>query len=32
MVPWGNQIQYFDEDSANYVTVTVKPGTPEYKQ
>ena len=31
MVPWGNQIQYFDEDSANYVTFTVKPGTPEYE-
>ncbi len=31
MVPWGNQIQYFNEDSANYITVTVKPGTPEYE-
>ena len=31
MVPRGNQIQYYDEDSANYVTFTVKPGTPEYE-
>jgi len=31
MVPRGNQIQYFDEDSASYITVTVKPGTPEYE-
>ncbi|MBE9509249.1 MAG: DUF4091 domain-containing protein [Bacteroidetes bacterium] len=31
MIPWGNQIQYFDEDSADYITVTVKPGTPEYE-
>ena len=31
MVPWGNRIQYFDEDSAKYITVTVKPGTPEHE-
>lgn len=31
MIPWGNQLQYFDEDSADYISVTVKPGTPEYE-
>ncbi len=31
MVPWGNQVRYFDTDSADYVTVEVTPGSKEYK-
>lgn len=31
MIPWGNQIQYFDEDSAKYVTIKVDPGTEKYE-
>jgi hypothetical protein len=30
MVPWGNQVRYFDVDSSGYVTRTVIPGSPEY--
>jgi hypothetical protein len=31
MVPWGNQVRYYDEDSSKYVTVGVKPGSQEYR-
>lgn len=31
MVPWGNQVNYFDEDSSGYITVKVIPGTEEYE-
>ncbi len=30
MVPWGNHVRYFDNDSADYVTVRVSPGSEEY--
>ncbi len=30
MVPWGNQVRYYDNDSADYVTVKVNPGSDEY--
>lgn len=31
MVPWENQVRYYDEDSSKYVTVRVKPGSEEYR-
>ncbi len=31
MVPWGNQVRYYDEDSSKYITVEVKPGSEEYR-
>ena len=31
MVPWGNRVRYFDEDSSGFVQVEVIPGTPEYE-
>lgn len=31
MVPWGNQVRYYDADSTDYVTVRVIPGTEEYE-
>lgn len=30
MVPWGNQIRYYDNDSAKYVTVKANPGSEKY--
>ncbi|MGF1584283.1 MAG: glycoside hydrolase domain-containing protein [Bacteroidales bacterium] len=30
MVPWGNQVSYFDHDSSDYVTVMLKPGSDQY--
>ncbi len=30
MVPWGNQVRYFDADSTDFVTVTLQPGSDEY--
>lgn len=30
MVPWGNQVRYFDQGKGEYVTATVKPGSQEY--
>ena len=30
MVPWGNQVRYYDVDSSDYVTRTVIPGSHEY--
>ncbi len=30
MVPWGNQVRYFDADSSDFVTVTLQPGSEEY--
>lgn len=30
MVPWGNQVRYFDQEKGEYVTVTVEPGSQEY--
>lgn len=32
MVPWGNQVRYFDSDSADYVTVELTPGSDEYSE
>jgi hypothetical protein len=32
MVPWGNQVRYYDEDSADYITVKVKPGSERYTE
>ena len=32
MVPWGNQVRYFDQDSSDYVTLTLKPGSEEYNE
>jgi len=32
MVPWGNHLRYMDEDSSKFVTVVIKPGTPEYEK
>ncbi len=32
MVPWGNQVRYFDQDSSDYVTLTLKPGSDEYNE
>ena len=31
MVTWGNQFRYYDEDSAKYITVQARPGSPEYE-
>ena len=31
MVPWGNKVQYFDEDSSGFVIVEVVPGTKAYE-
>ena len=31
LIPWGNKLRYFDEDSAAYVTIEVIPGTEEYE-
>lgn len=30
MVPWGNQVRYFDNNKEEYITVTVQPGSQEY--
>jgi hypothetical protein len=30
MVPWGNQVRYYDNDSSKYITVKVNPGSDEY--
>jgi len=30
MVPWGNQLRYFDANGDEYVTVTLQPGSAEY--
>ncbi|MDG5800592.1 DUF6067 family protein [Marinilabiliaceae bacterium ANBcel2] len=32
MIPWGNQIRYYDVDSADYVTVEARAGSKEYKE
>ncbi|MFO8000535.1 MAG: DUF6067 family protein [Marinilabilia sp.] len=32
MVPWGNQVQYYDKDSLDFVTIEVKPGSKEYTE
>ncbi len=31
MVPWGNKLGYFDEDSSGFISVEVVPGTPAYE-
>ncbi|MEA3476998.1 MAG: DUF6067 family protein [Bacteroidota bacterium] len=31
MVPWGNQVSYFNEDSSRFVRVKLIPGTEEYE-
>ncbi len=31
MVTWGNLFRYYDEDSAAYVTLKARPGSPEYE-
>lgn len=31
LIPWGNKLRYFDEDSAAYVTIEIIPGTEEYE-
>ncbi len=30
MVPWGNQVRYFDAVSSDFVTLTLQPGSDEY--
>ncbi len=30
VVPWGNQVRYFDVDSADYISRTLTPGSTEY--
>jgi hypothetical protein len=30
MVPWGNQVRYFDRPTGGHVTVTLQPGSEEY--
>jgi len=32
MVPWGNEVRYYDRDYSDYVTVTLKPGSDEYNR
>ena len=32
MVPWGNELYYFDEKSGSEIKIKAKPGTPEYRE